>query len=215
VLGWTRPCPATPPPFLAPLVHTGSLIWLVPPARPSSPPLSRLLVAPSPDKVVSLVQLPEVLCIHLKRFNFHHMWGSKASTEVSFPLTGLDMGPYLQPATPPDLLTLGGAGSAGGVAPSLPPGHTGASTVGPSSSRGCAVAPVGTMGEPAPVYDLVSIVQHIGSLHGQWGGWVWGLGCQVTGEGVFWGVGCDVGCWLCWRRTGGWVGGAGHRFCSR
>lgn len=39
--------------------------------------------------------LPEVLCIHLKRFRHELMFSSKISLAVSFPLTGLEMKPYL------------------------------------------------------------------------------------------------------------------------
>lgn len=41
------------------------------------------------------MQLPEVLCIHLKRFRHELMFSSKISSAVSFPLKGLDMRPYL------------------------------------------------------------------------------------------------------------------------
>lgn len=46
------------------------------------------------DKRVSIACLPEVLCVHLKRFSYHN-WGSKNSTPVAFPLTGLDMSPFI------------------------------------------------------------------------------------------------------------------------
>ena len=158
-------------------------------APPPFPPPRRLSFA---DKVVSLVQLPEVLCIHLKRFNFHHMWGSKATTEVSFPLSGLDMAPYLVPGGMPDLLPVAGAGSGGGAAPSSTPlGPVPFTAPASSSSRTCAVAPAGGItAEPAPIYDLVSVVQHIGSLHGACRTGIarrsqppvvprlWGLSCQ-------------------------------------
>lgn len=42
-----------------------------------------------------VLQLPEVLCIHLKRFRHELMFSSKISSAVSFPLRGLDMRPYL------------------------------------------------------------------------------------------------------------------------
>lgn len=45
-------------------------------------------------KYSKVLQLPEVLCIHLKRFR-HEFYSSKISTYVSFPLTNLDMKPYL------------------------------------------------------------------------------------------------------------------------
>lgn len=42
-----------------------------------------------------VLQLPEVLCIHLKRFRHELQYNSKISLYVSFPLKGLDMRPYL------------------------------------------------------------------------------------------------------------------------
>lgn len=41
------------------------------------------------------MQLPEVLCIHLKRFRHELMFSTKISSFVSFPLRGLDVHPYL------------------------------------------------------------------------------------------------------------------------
>ncbi|CAH0552058.1 unnamed protein product [Brassicogethes aeneus] len=46
-------------------------------------------------KFSKVLQLPEVLCIHLKRFRHELMFSSKISSAVSFPLKGLDMRPYL------------------------------------------------------------------------------------------------------------------------
>uniref|UniRef100_A0AAR5QDD5 Ubiquitin carboxyl-terminal hydrolase n=1 Tax=Dendroctonus ponderosae TaxID=77166 RepID=A0AAR5QDD5_DENPD len=46
-------------------------------------------------KFSKVLQLPEVLCIHLKRFRHELMYSSKISSAVSFPLKGLDMWPYL------------------------------------------------------------------------------------------------------------------------
>lgn len=46
-------------------------------------------------KFSKVLQLPEVLCIHLKRFRHELMFSSKISSIVSFPLKGLEMRPYL------------------------------------------------------------------------------------------------------------------------
>jgi Ubiquitin carboxyl-terminal hydrolase/DUSP domain len=46
------------------------------------------------DRRVSIAQLPEVLCVHLKRFSYNQ-WGSKNSSPVAFPLKGLDMAPFV------------------------------------------------------------------------------------------------------------------------
>uniref|UniRef100_T1J2D1 Ubiquitin carboxyl-terminal hydrolase n=1 Tax=Strigamia maritima TaxID=126957 RepID=T1J2D1_STRMM len=46
-------------------------------------------------KYSKVLDLPEILCIHLKRFRHEVMFSSKISTYVSFPLEGLDMQPFL------------------------------------------------------------------------------------------------------------------------
>ncbi|XP_026462053.1 ubiquitin carboxyl-terminal hydrolase 20-like [Ctenocephalides felis] len=46
-------------------------------------------------KYSKVMALPEMLCIHLKRFRHELMYSSKISSPVNFPLTGLDMKPYL------------------------------------------------------------------------------------------------------------------------
>ena len=45
---------------------------------------------------MSIVKLPEVLCIHLKRFRFDAYFSTKISRHIQFPLKDLDMGPYLK-----------------------------------------------------------------------------------------------------------------------
>ncbi|XP_057324882.1 ubiquitin carboxyl-terminal hydrolase 20 [Microplitis mediator] len=46
-------------------------------------------------KYCKVLELPEVLCIHLKRFRHELMFSSKIASYVSFPLEDLDMRPYL------------------------------------------------------------------------------------------------------------------------
>lgn len=46
-------------------------------------------------KFSKVLELPEVLCVHLKRFRHELMFSSKIANFVSFPLEGLDMRPYL------------------------------------------------------------------------------------------------------------------------
>lgn len=46
-------------------------------------------------KYSKVLELPEVLCIHLKRFRHELMFSAKIANYVSFPLEGLDMRPYL------------------------------------------------------------------------------------------------------------------------
>ncbi|XP_014345663.1 ubiquitin carboxyl-terminal hydrolase 33 isoform X1 [Latimeria chalumnae] len=51
-------------------------------------------------KFCKVQKLPEVLCIHLKRFRHELMYSSKISTHVSFPLEGLDLQPFLAKDSP-------------------------------------------------------------------------------------------------------------------
>ncbi|OWF52023.1 ubiquitin carboxyl-terminal hydrolase 20-like [Mizuhopecten yessoensis] len=44
-------------------------------------------------KYSKVLELPEILCVHLKRFR-HEFYSSKISSYVAFPLDGLDMKPY-------------------------------------------------------------------------------------------------------------------------
>uniref|UniRef100_A0A671N068 Ubiquitin carboxyl-terminal hydrolase n=1 Tax=Sinocyclocheilus anshuiensis TaxID=1608454 RepID=A0A671N068_9TELE len=46
-------------------------------------------------KFCKVQSLPEILCIHLKRFRHELMFSTKISTHVSFPLEGLEMQPFL------------------------------------------------------------------------------------------------------------------------
>lgn len=40
--------------------------------------------------------MPEVLCVHVKRFRFDAYFSTKISRHIKFPLAGLEMGRYLQ-----------------------------------------------------------------------------------------------------------------------
>ncbi|MGH0152985.1 UNVERIFIED_CONTAM: hypothetical protein FKN15_059548 [Acipenser sinensis] len=46
-------------------------------------------------KFCKVQSLPEILCIHLKRFRHELMFSTKIGTHVSFPLEGLDLQPFL------------------------------------------------------------------------------------------------------------------------
>ncbi|XP_022673215.1 ubiquitin carboxyl-terminal hydrolase 20-like isoform X2 [Varroa destructor] len=48
-------------------------------------------------KYSKLLELPEVLSIHLKRFRHELLFSTKISSRVSFPLEGLDMAPFTHP----------------------------------------------------------------------------------------------------------------------
>jgi len=49
-------------------------------------------------KYSKVTRLPDTLCIHLKRFRHDFAFSSKISTRVSFPLSDLDMSPWLHPS---------------------------------------------------------------------------------------------------------------------
>uniref|UniRef100_A0A8C4QC97 Ubiquitin carboxyl-terminal hydrolase n=1 Tax=Eptatretus burgeri TaxID=7764 RepID=A0A8C4QC97_EPTBU len=46
-------------------------------------------------KYCKVLKLPEILCIHLKRFRHDLMYSTKISSHVAFPIENLDMGPFL------------------------------------------------------------------------------------------------------------------------
>ncbi|GAA6013015.1 hypothetical protein JCM10207_008414 [Rhodosporidiobolus poonsookiae] len=48
-------------------------------------------------KKLSLSKLPPILVIHLKRFSFHGPFSDKIETQVQFPLSGLDLTPFIPP----------------------------------------------------------------------------------------------------------------------
>ncbi|GAA6022375.1 hypothetical protein JCM11491_003240 [Sporobolomyces phaffii] len=48
-------------------------------------------------KKLSLSKLPPILVIHLKRFSFHGPFSDKIETQVHYPLTGLDLTPFIPP----------------------------------------------------------------------------------------------------------------------
>ncbi|XP_055009325.1 ubiquitin carboxyl-terminal hydrolase 20 isoform X2 [Boleophthalmus pectinirostris] len=56
-------------------------------------------------KYCKVLKLPEILCIHLKRFRHEVMYSFKISNHVSFPLEGLDMRPFLAKDSPSQVST--------------------------------------------------------------------------------------------------------------
>uniref|UniRef100_A0A3Q3VTD3 Ubiquitin carboxyl-terminal hydrolase n=1 Tax=Mola mola TaxID=94237 RepID=A0A3Q3VTD3_MOLML len=56
-------------------------------------------------KYCKVLRLPEILCIHLKRFRHEVMYSFKISSHVSFPLEGLDMQPFLAKDSPSQVTT--------------------------------------------------------------------------------------------------------------
>jgi len=54
-------------------------------------------------KYLKILELPEVLCIHFKRYE--SVGSSKITTHVSFPLTGLDLSPFMSESCRPQCTT--------------------------------------------------------------------------------------------------------------
>ena len=53
------------------------------------------LIDESVNIFLSLMSVLQILCIHLKRFKHEMYFSSKINHFISFPLTGLDMKPFL------------------------------------------------------------------------------------------------------------------------
>lgn len=77
------------------------------------------------SKCMALWKAPEILVLHLKRFEYRNvLWRDKLDTLVEFPLTGLDMGPYVLSEQPEGVTSPSPsavAGSSSGTGPSLQP----------------------------------------------------------------------------------------------
>uniref|UniRef100_A0A8C2DC40 Ubiquitin carboxyl-terminal hydrolase n=1 Tax=Cyprinus carpio TaxID=7962 RepID=A0A8C2DC40_CYPCA len=56
-------------------------------------------------KYCKVLRLPEILCIHLKRFRHEIMYSFKINSHVSFPLEGLDLKPFLAKDSPSQITT--------------------------------------------------------------------------------------------------------------
>ncbi|KAG1959116.1 ubiquitin carboxyl-terminal hydrolase 20 isoform X2 [Pimephales promelas] len=56
-------------------------------------------------KYCKVLHLPEILCIHLKRFRHEVMYSFKINSHVSFPLEGLDLKPFLAKESPSQVTT--------------------------------------------------------------------------------------------------------------
>uniref|UniRef100_A0A8C1HUZ0 Ubiquitin carboxyl-terminal hydrolase n=1 Tax=Cyprinus carpio carpio TaxID=630221 RepID=A0A8C1HUZ0_CYPCA len=56
-------------------------------------------------KYCKVLRLPEILCIHLKRFRHEIMYSFKINSHVSFPLEGLDLKPFLAKESPSQVTT--------------------------------------------------------------------------------------------------------------
>lgn len=90
----------------------------------------------------ALYRAPDVLIVHLKRFQVVSRWKEKLNTRVNFPLTGLDMSEFLSSVT-----TAGGGGGGGNSG-----GGEGKGTAADDSAN------------DSCVYDLFAVSNHIGTM---------------------------------------------------
>ena len=97
-------------------------------------------------KQLSLHTLPMLLCVHFKRFeqNISAKQSNKIDTLISFPLTALDLAPYLHSALPTPL------------SPSIKAQQSAAAVADERRRAG--------VGAGGAVYDLLSVVVHKGTL---------------------------------------------------
>jgi len=118
-------------------------------------------------KIIVLERLPEILCIHLKRFRCDSYFSNKISDHVVFPLHGFDLGPfcsssYLSIHSNPISTSLSfktatiNSNSNSPNTPSMPFYRNTDSEMGIEDS----VFP------PSTIYDLIAVISHRGGLYG-------------------------------------------------
>lgn len=90
-------------------------------------------------KYSRVYHLPDILCIHLKRFRHELMYSSKISSQVTFPMEGLDLAPYMVPSN----------------------------TSSVTNPNGSSPSPLSNCDSPPPdaitTYDLVAVICHHGT----------------------------------------------------
>jgi hypothetical protein len=136
------------------------------------------------QKKLSIAQVPNVLVVHLKRFD--HLRGRKLTTRVDFPLVGLDLSPYLhEPSVGTDSSSAydsedGKHGLAPSPSPSLLSSSASNTTSDESTSETREGSPIETPPSPTSItlhkraadqiaavdesfhYDLQALIMHIG-----------------------------------------------------
>ena len=97
-------------------------------------------------KRITIHRFPRILVLHIKRFQFDAVKRSKLSTNVLYPLQGLDMSPFMSSANPA------------------------AADASSSSSSSSSASPqsvvLGVASASAARYDLFALTNHMGGLHG-------------------------------------------------
>lgn len=137
-------------------------------------------------KQLSIYRYPKILVVHIKRFRFNNFSREKLSTDVHFPMAALDLSSYMSHDRPKSSTKLppnnnhenpptqrdASNDEVSHASSSLPPVNTapGRATTNPSPSAAAApgiemTRPVSGE-EPPPVYDLIGVSNHHGTLNG-------------------------------------------------
>lgn len=98
--------------------------------------------------------------IHIKRFKYSSTRREKLSTDVHFPLSGLDLSPYVSPDLPSAVLAVSHNNAQESAALTIAT-HNAKPAASSSASIGAQAQPV----RPPPLYDLIGVSNHHGSLN--------------------------------------------------
>lgn len=117
-------------------------------------------------KLLSISSLPDILCIHLKRFRHDLPYPQKITRHVSFPLNGLDMMPYLSEEKPSDLSASIESENSNTIKALPTDDNLFSNSL--SSSRSSLSSPDSTQSADTPskskcLYDLVAVICHTGT----------------------------------------------------
>ena len=110
-------------------------------------------------KYSRVLHLPDILCVHLKRFRHDLSYSCKISAQVSFPLHGLDMAPYMVTPEEED----DDADRTGGTSSNVPPGKAGTNIVISKPWNQNEGTEESESRNAVTTYDLVSVICHHGT----------------------------------------------------
>lgn len=120
-------------------------------------------------KQLYIYRYPKILVVHIKRFRFSTTRREKLSTDVHFPLSGLDLSPYISPSIVPLFQTNGK------IVASVEPDDkksTNNSETAETNTTPPTKTPDSTCINPTikpdlnpPIYDLIGVSNHHGNLH--------------------------------------------------
>lgn len=134
-------------------------------------------------KQLSIYRYPKILVVHIKRFRFNNFSREKLSTDVHFPMAALDLSSYMshdrpKPSSklpsnnnhenPPTQRDTPAEEVSYGLS-SLPPVNNvqgRAPSVAPTPAPGTELTRPVSGEEPPPIYDLIGVSNHHGTLNG-------------------------------------------------